>query len=518
MERRTVRTAVWKDAVRGRRKVGRLNIDGDGQGDLQGHGGEHRAVLVYQINSYRYWERELGRKNLVYGQFGENFTVDGLPDDEVCIGDRYRIGSALFEVTQPRVTCYRVGIRMDEPRMAALLVEHHRPGFYLRVVETGEVAAGDEIVKVSDGPESMSIAEADALLYLPGHSRAQLERALRIPAFPGGWRSSFQALLQRSPGEGQAKGNPGLAVVSPPPAWPGFRPMRVSRMDREDNSVFSLVLVPADGKPLVPALPGQFVVLRLPIQEGAPPVLRSYSLSDLPGTEHYRVSIKLEEKGLASTYLHTRIKPGSNLEVSAPRGTFTLGPGSEPIVLLSAGVGATPVLAMLHALAAGKSSHPVWWLYGARNREEHPFRDESRALLQQLTYGRSYIQYSKPGPADRSGVDFDAAGHLAVSAFDKIGVPHDGQFYLCGPAGFLREITAGLKAWGVAADHIHTEIFGALDATPPGMKAATHCPHLPAEPAGSGPQVSFARSGLTLPWDAKYPEVCSSLQKHAMCL
>jgi ferredoxin-NADP reductase len=246
------------------------------------------------------------------------------------------------------------------------------------------------------------------------------------------------------------------------------------------------------------------VVLRLPIQAGAPPVLRSYSLSDLPDSEHYRVSIKLEEKGLASTYLHTRIEPGSTLEVSAPRGTFTLRPGSEPVVLLSAGVGATPVLAMLHALADGKSAQPIWWLYGARNREEHPFRDESRALLQQLTHGRSYIQYSRPGPTDRSGVDFDAAGHLAVSAFDKIGVPHDGQFYLCGPAGFLREITAGLKAWGVSADHIHSEIFGTLDSTPPGMKAETHSPHLPAEPPGSGPQVSFARSGLTLPWDAKY--------------
>src|SRR4029079_6548518 len=459
-------------------------------------------VLVYQIDSYRYWEKELGRKDFVFGQFGENFTVEGVSDDEVCIGDRYRIGSALFEVTQPRVTCYRVGIRMDEPRMAALLVEHHRPGFYLRVVEVGEVAAGDEIVKVSNGPERMSIAEADALLYLPGHSRAQLERALRIPAFPAGWRSSFQALLQQSPGDGQAKGTLGLVAVSAPPAWPGFRPMRVSRIDREGNSVFSLVLVPADGKPLAPAQPGQFVVLRLPIQSGAPPVLRSYSLSDLPGSEHYRVSIKLEEKGLASTYLHTRIEPGSTLEVSAPRGTFTLRPGSEPVVLLSAGVGATPVLAMLHALADGKSGRPVWWLYGARNREEHPFRDEARALLQQLIHGRSYIQYSLAGPHERSGVYFDATGHLAVSAFDKIGVPHDGQFYLCGPAGFLREITAGLKVWGVAADHIHAEIFGALDSTPPGMKAETHAPHLPVGPAGSGPPVSFSAARGFLPWGA----------------
>src|SRR4026208_2314202 len=210
---KTVHTAVWKDAVCGRRKVGRLNIDGDGQGDLQGHGGEHRAVLVYQIDSYRYWERQLGRKDFVFGQFGDNFTVEGLPDDEVCIGDRYRIGSALFEVTQPRVTCYRIGIRMNEPRMAALLVSHGRPGFYFRVLEEGEVEAGDEIVKLAPGPEQMTVAEVSAPLYLPGHPRQQLLRALRIPALSPGWQTSFQALLDGEPGGGNA----GLGGASPPP-------------------------------------------------------------------------------------------------------------------------------------------------------------------------------------------------------------------------------------------------------------------------------------------------------------
>lgn len=501
---KTVRTAVWKQAVVGRRRVGRLNIEGDGQGDLQGHGGEHRAVLVYQIDSYRYWQRQLARKGFACGQFGENFTVDGLPDDEVCIGDRYRIGDALFEVTQPRVTCYRVGIRMDEPRMPALLVEHHRPGFYLRVLEPGEIGAGDEIVKISDGPERISVAEADALLYLGGHSRAQIERALRIPALPHGWRSSFQALLQQQPYEGRSSGNPGLTVVSPPPAWMGFRPLRVSRIDQESSSIFSLVLVSDDGESLPAALPGQFVVLRLDVRSGAPPLLRSYSLSNAPGAAYYRVTVKQEQHGLASTYLRTQIKRGSNLAVSAPRGNFTLRSGSEPVVLLSAGVGVTPVLAMLHALAAAKSNQPVWWLYGARNREEHPFRDESRLLLQGLKDGHSYIRYSKPGPADQRGADFDAAGHLTVSAFDKIGIPREAQFYLCGPAPFLRDLTTGLAAWGATADRIHTEIFGTLDATLPGMKAVTHSPRLPAEPPGSGPQVSFARSGLTLPWNAKY--------------
>src|SRR5215469_1357514 len=192
-----VRTAVWKQPVDGERLVRRLNIDGDGQGDLAGHGGEHRAVFVYQAESYDYWRRELTRDDFSYGQFGENFTVRGLADDQVCVGDQYQIGEALFEVTQPRVTCYRVGIRMDEPRIPALLVSHHRPGFYFRVLREGVVRAGDEIVKVADGPRAMTIAEVDALLYLPGHSRQRLEVALTIPALPQGWKASFQSMLSQ---------------------------------------------------------------------------------------------------------------------------------------------------------------------------------------------------------------------------------------------------------------------------------------------------------------------------------
>src|SRR5438445_668539 len=143
---KTVHTGIWKQPVQGRRRVRRLNVEGDGQGDLGGHGGEQRAGFVYQIESARYWAERLGRREFSHGQFVENFTIEGLPDDEVCIGDRYRIGSALFEVTQPRTTCYRVGIRLDEPLMAALLTSSGRPGFYLRVLEEGEVGAGDLIL------------------------------------------------------------------------------------------------------------------------------------------------------------------------------------------------------------------------------------------------------------------------------------------------------------------------------------------------------------------------------------
>jgi ferredoxin-NADP reductase/MOSC domain-containing protein YiiM/ferredoxin len=502
----TVHTGIWKEPVQGRRMVRRLNVDGDGQGDVAGHGGDHRAVMVYQLDSYRYWEAQLGRSDFSYGQFGENFTVEGLSDDEVCIGDRYRIGAALFEVTQPRVTCYRVGIRMDEPRMAALLVSHRRPGFYLRVLQEGEVGAEDEIVRVAEGPERMTVVEADGLLYLPGHTRERLERALRIPALSPGWRGSFQVMLQQETSGGPVTGNPGLAPESgPPPAWPGFRRLRVSRIVRESGSVFSLVLVPADGRPLVAALPGQFVVLRLQPKPEASPVLRSYSLSDTPSAEQYRVSIKQETAGAASTYLHDQVRLGDVLEVSAPRGSFTPRPGDGPVVLLSAGVGATPVLAMLHALADQASTRQVWWLYGARNGDDHPFAQESRRLLRALPHGRGFIHYSRPGPADRLGVDFDAPGHLGVAVLDKLGVPREADFYLCGPTGFLQDLSTGLAAWGVAADRVHKEVFGSGPSQTPGVTNAPHRPpHLPAGTAGPGPRVSFARSGLNACWDPKF--------------
>src|SRR5437762_1589411 len=220
---RIVRTGIWKDPVQGRRRVKRLNVEGDGQADLGGHGGEQRAVFVYQIESYRYWEERLGRRDFTHGQFGENFTIEGLPDDEVCIGDRYRIGTALFEVTQPRVTCYRVGIRTNEPQMPALLTSSGRPGFYLRVLEEGEVGAGDPILLITGGPERMTVAAVNALLYSSHHPRDQLKRALRIPALSPGWRWSFEALVRSQDAHPGATGNAGLVPAARVRAVAGAR-------------------------------------------------------------------------------------------------------------------------------------------------------------------------------------------------------------------------------------------------------------------------------------------------------
>jgi ferredoxin-NADP reductase/MOSC domain-containing protein YiiM len=502
--RKTVRTGIWKSPVDGRPMVRKLNIVGDAQADLAGHGGEQRAVFVYQMDSYHYWERFLGRNDFVPGQFGENFTVEGLPDSEVCIGDRYRIGDAIFEVTQPRVTCYRVGIRLNEPRMAALLVAHHRPGFYFRVLQEGDVGAGDDIVKITDGPERISVAEIDALLYLPGHSNEQLQRALRIPALSEGWRGSFQAMLQQDLSSKTMAGNPGLAHEEQAPAWPGFRQMRVANIHRESESITSFILKPIDGQPLPVFQAGQFVVLRLNLATDKPAALRSYSLSDLPAASHFRISVKNELNGIGSSFLCNRTREGDLLDVSAPRGGFTLLPSQSPVVLLSAGVGATPVMSMLHALAAERSQRAIWWIYGAHNRVDHPFAEESRSLLNELSHARGYTVYSKPAAIDRVGADFDAPGRIDIALLQRIGVPQGSDFYLCGPSSFLQNMREGLQHWGARAGNVHTEIFGSLEGITPGVARVDHTPHLPQGPPGSGPAVSFSRSGLTAAWDPKF--------------
>ena len=499
---RTVHTGIWKSPVGGHCRVGRLNLDGDGQGDLAGHGGEQRAVFVYQIESYRYWQEQLRRADFVYGQFGENFTIEGLPDDTVCIGDRYRIGTALFEVTQPRVTCYRVGIRMNEPLMPKLLTSSGRPGFYFRVLQEGEVSANDEIVKVGEANERMTVQEINALLYSPQHTRDGLKRALRIEALSPGWRASFEALTQKQTRAGGV--NAGLVpVAAAHPAEPGFQLRLVTAIRQESADVLSLVIQHPRGLALEAALPGQYIVLRLPRTSGGPPLFRSYSLSGPISTDHYRISVKIEPNGAAGEYLREHVRVGDLLDVSSPRGSFILQSGEQPVVLLSAGIGATPVLAMLYALAEDHSTRRVLWLHAARDGQHHSFAAEVRRLISALAHSRSFVCYSTPGSQDKVGKDFEAAGHLSRSVFEKIGIPAEADVYMCGPTHFMADMKEALVASDIAPDRIHVEIFNGSESMTPGIvDVLTRTPHLPKDDADTGPLVSFARSGIAAHWKA----------------
>ncbi len=492
----TVHTGVWKEPVTGPRMVRRLNIDGDGQGDLQGHGGEQRAVFVYQIQSYEHWQRHFGRDDLSYGNFGENLTVDGLPDDEVCIGDRYRIGEAEFEVTQPRVTCYRVGLRLGEPDLPALLVSHHRPGFYMRVITEGHIQAGDQIVKTRTGPHALSVADTDALLYLPGRDQAKLRVAVQIPALSPGWQGSFRDLL--APAEADT-------TTSAGPAWPGFRKLRVAQIVREDEQVSSIYLTAADGAALPAPRAGQYLTLRIS-GAGQPAPVRSYSLSTAAAGGTYRISVKQEPHGVASSYLNREVRPGAILDVAAPRGDFVLDEGTGPVLLISAGIGVTPVLSMLHQLADSQlpdnqRDRDIWWLYGARGPREHPFAAEAHGLLAALPHAREHVFYSAATPAERRAAHA-AAGRLTKDALARLAIPPGANAYICGPASFMADMRDALTAIGLDPAAIHTELFGSLPPVNPGITGqASRPPHQPprppGQPPGHGPLVTFARSGIT---------------------
>lgn len=486
---KTVYTGIWKAPIEGPVMVRRLNVDGDGQGDLAGHGGEQRAVMVYQTEAYDFWKTYLGRDDLQPGHFGENFTVTGLADDDVCIGDRYRIGDAEFEVTQPRVTCFRVGIRLDEPDMPNLLVSQHRPGFYFRVITEGRVRAGDDIVRTRRGRHELSVAVVDALLYLPGRSVETLRKAVDVPALSPGWQQSFHDLLA-------ARDGTASAVAPALPGWKGFRNLRVTQTRRESSQVLSITLEADDRSSLPPALPGQYLTVKV-AGAGKPAPMRSYSLSDDSSAGSYRISVKREDHGVVSRWLHDHIQPGSVIAAAAPRGDFYLTEDSGPVVLFSAGIGATPVLAMLHALSAAGSPRDIWWLHTARNRETQSFADEVTSLIDLLPHARQQVFYT------------ETQGRLRRESIAALSLPTNATVYLCGPTQFMADMRDDLVGIGFDPARIHSELFGALPAINPGIVEGGERkpPHRPVGPPGTGPAITFARSGLTVEWSPRYRSI-----------
>jgi ferredoxin-NADP reductase/MOSC domain-containing protein YiiM len=498
---RTVHTGVWKRSVEGRRMVRRLNIDGDGQGDLEGHGGPQRAVLVYQLDSYRHWQEIFGIDELEHGAFGENFTVDGLGDDEVCIGDRFRIGQAELEVTQPRVTCFRVGMRLGQPQLPSLLVAHHRPGYYLRVLTEGYVEAGDEIVRTARGRHQMSVADIDALLYLPDQDRSLARRALDIPALSPGWRESFRAMLESD----ASTRSPGGVPTGTPPAWNGFRTLVVADAVEESADIVSYYLSAGDGQALPLAHPGQYLTVRVPAA-GDPVPVRTYSLAGSGGPSAgrttYRIGVKREPRGRVSSYLHDHLRRGDRIEVAAPRGDFVLDGGNGPVLLVSAGIGVTPVLGMLHELAASGSTRATWWLHTTHDAQTYAFADEVADLVGSMSSARSHVYFTAgTHPLPPGVVD----GRLTREVVAGLHVPTDASAYVCGPASFMDEMATALTAAGIDPARVHTERFAARSAINPGVvHAGALSPHPPPGPPGAGPGVTFARTGLNVPWSDGY--------------
>jgi ferredoxin-NADP reductase len=270
--------------------------------------------------------------------------------------------------------------------------------------------------------------------------------------------------------------------------------MRVARLVHETDLVTSVYLRPTSGRPLPAPLPGQYLTLRAATADPAP--VRNYSLSAATADD-YRISVKREPKGVVSTYIATALALGDQLDVAAPRGEFVLGDGDAPVVLMSAGIGVTPVLAMLRALADQHGRRAVWWLHTTQGSATHALADEARRLLAALPTAQSRIYYTA-GPAHR---------RLDRDALAQLGLPVDAEVYLCGPAGFMDAMTAALTDLGLSAGRIHTERFTSLTAINPGVVAAARpAPHAPAV-QGTGPMITFSRAGLTVAFDEERPSL-----------
>lgn len=195
---KTIHTGIFKVPVNGRVALRRFNLDGDGQGDLTVHGGVDKAVYAYPHEHYGHWRRELQLDNLTYGQFGENLTVEGMLEDSVHIGDIFRVGSALVEVSQPRVPCFKLGLKMGMPTFPKQFLASERSGFYLRVLETGEVGAGDVIERVKVGQKRLTVKAVHHLLYFDSGNLERIHEVLSIPALAVSWRESFEKVLAKA--------------------------------------------------------------------------------------------------------------------------------------------------------------------------------------------------------------------------------------------------------------------------------------------------------------------------------
>lgn len=496
---RLVSTGIFKEPVTGRVIVRKLNVDGDGQSDLLVHGGVYKAVYVYDMENIRFWREVLERPDLRYGQFGENLTVEGMPDDEVCLGDVLRVGTALLEVTQPRIPCYKLEIKMGLPGFSRQFLASGRLGFYCRVLEEGEVGARDTIERVHAGPEKVTVWDFARIYYFEPHQLEKIRSLLRVPSIPPGWRRAFGKLLA-------ASGERRKARKSSERAWQGFRPFIVRGKVAESKTISSFYLSPEDGAPLPPYTPGQFLTFKLRIPGFSRPAIRTYSLSDSPHRTEYRISVKRESHPLdpgivsGSTYFHDQVEPGNRLMVAAPRGDFFLDPdGQTPLVLLSGGIGMTPMISILNDIVDSVRKRRVWFVHGTRNGLHLAMSEHLRRIAAENDQISVHIRYSRPRLEDVQGRDYDGTGHVTVDLLKQLLPDKDMDFYLCGPPPFMHSLIKGLWEWGVSESRIRVEVFGPETLTLEGTRPKGR-PTGEVRPEEQY-EIVFSQSGITAQWN-----------------
>ena len=479
-----VPSAFVKESARGAVKLGLAGLDGDEQADLRVHGGPDMAIYAYASEHYAPWAREFPEHAALWGpgSLGENLAFRGWTENDVCVGDTVRLGSALLQVTRPRKPCFKLALRFSDLRLPRRLVEAGRCGWYFRVLQTGSIAADDEAELVHRSHPQWSIRRVNDISIRTDVDLEELEELAALPELAENWRSQVRLMA---------------ASIEAAKKTRAFRPFRVVAIHDESRTIRSFQLAPDDGGGIAAAVPGQHVVIRTPAYGRTPPRLRSYSLSAVANPQFLQISVKWEKAGRVSSWLHEELRVGDGIDVLGPRGNFTLGHVSDtPLVLISAGVGITPMMSMLQAATTNNGGkivpRHVLFIHGARNSGEHAFAAQIRDIVSRHPAVKRHLRFSQPQASDRLGDDHDSAGRIDRELIKTLLTPlGECNVYICGTSGFMTDITRWIGELDLKAN-VKTESFSAASnaaAEGGGLSDGPDCAN-----------VSFARTQISAMW------------------
>lgn len=479
---RGVPSAFVKQRLSEGGKVFELGLEGDSQADLAVHGGVDKAVYAYPFENYAAWLAEYPEHRSLWGPgaLGENLSLAGLTEYDVRIGDLFRVGRTVLQVTQPRKPCFKLGLRFDDQRLAAAMVREGRTGWYFRVLESGVVAEGDQVALLERPHPHWTIARVNEAAYGSDTSDEVLRSIAKMPALSAAWRSQTQSALSA---------NAAARLQT------GFRPYVLTERRPESAAVCSLTFAPTDGLPAAPHEPGQHLQVRLPPVDGGELETRRYTISSLSNGGTLRISVK---QGGAFSRRLLALQVGGTVELFRPQGRFVLDrTAARSLALISAGVGITPMIAMLDAAVIQDGRHSavpeIMFLHQAPDRGEHPFAQHVEAVAAKYSHVATRIFYSRPDPSAGSSGHVVEGRRMAAADLDDL--PLDAAYYVCGPSDFMAWVREALVTRGVPARSIRAETFASADAAVVGASAA------PVE-AGSLDRalISFERSGTDVEW------------------
>ncbi len=491
-----VPSAFVKHLISGKAYAEPLGLVGDMQADLTVHGGTDKAVYAYPSDNYEAWAAEFPDLAPLWGagSLGENLALSGCEESDACVGDTVRLGSALLQITQPRKPCFKLALRFNDVRLPLAMVNSGRCGWYYRVLQPGSFMAGDRPVLLERPHPGWTIRRINTVSNRSDTPLTTVAELAAVPELSAAWRNQIAGMIQAAQASAQRK---------------TFRPFRVVDVRNESRTIRSFVLKPADGAGIVAHAPGQHIVVRVTSDGGAAPRLRSYSLSATGNGETYQISVKREAGDGVSGWMHTHLEPGSSLEVMGPRGTFVLDRGSDaPILLLSAGVGITPMMTMLMAATTNNGSdvmpRHITFVHTTRNGDERAFADVLSKIAAKHPAVTFHTRFTAPIATDVTGRNHDSVGRLDKALIATVVEDIPGHLvYICGPVSFMRDAIGWLRELGVPGEHIRYESFG-------GDRVAA-----PANCAGPA-RIVFSRSGLTSQWEPGGQSLLEIAEAHGL--